>query len=471
MQHTKINEHIKRDLEQLFKKNPSVLSIAHALHAAGGRILLVGGAVRDLLLSLEVKDIDLEIHGIEADQLHRLLEQFGPVDYVGKAFGVFKFFDSTLRNIDIALPRADTAGRKPDVSIDPHMSIDNAFRRRDLTINAMGIDLITGELIDPFGGYDDLRNNLLRAVDVDFFVQDPLRFYRVMQFIGRFTMNPVKELDYICAGMDLSNVSIERIENEFEKLLLKSYAPSRGIRWLHTIGRLHDLFPEIGAMIGVAQNPQWHPEGDVFEHTMQAGDAAARFVYVNETDKLKVMYAALCHDLGKVTTTTVIDGKITSHGHEDESARCAKKVLQRITGKKEIIDAVVKLVACHMQPLQFINDGAKPAAYKRLARRLAPQATMQLLALLTRADRLGRNPESHEPLNTPEPDVDAFIKQAEQADVFYHEEKPILQGRDVMDIVAPGPAMGVLLKKAYEIQIEEDIRDKEELKRRVQKKI
>lgn len=470
MQHTKINEYVKRDINCLLKKIPSVLLIVQEVHAQGGRTFLVGGAVRDLLLKIEVKDIDLEVHGLDEDQLYSILKKFGNVDYVGKAFGVFKFFNADLKNLDISLPRADSTGRKPGVSIDPYMSLEDAFRRRDITINAMGIDLITDELVDPFGGYNDLHNKIVRAVDPDFFIQDPLRFYRVMQFVGRFDMKPDEQLNEVCARMDLSAVSIERIESEFEKLFLKSVYPSGGIRWLHVIGRLRDLFPEIEAMVGIAQNPVWHPEGDVFEHSMQTLDAAAVLMYDNDVDKLMVMYAALFHDLGKVTTTRTVGGKIISYGHEQESARRAKIVLKRITGKKDLADGVVALVACHMQPLQFIAEHAKQPAYKRLALRLAPFARISLIARLALCDRRGRNPGEKKPLSCPQPDVDLFIERAQAAEVFNCVEEPILLGRDLMDIVQPGPKMGALIKRAYEIQIEDNIRDKDELKKRVLRK-
>jgi len=467
MQYTKISPAIKRNLVTLLEKFPLVPTIAQEVHKNGGRIFLVGGAVRDLLLDIPVKDVDLEVHGIAMPKLEMILKQFGSVDYVGKAFGVFKFFQANGIAIDISLPRTDSAGRKPVVQIDPFISLEDAFRRRDVTINAMGIDLITDELIDPFGGYTDLQNKRLRATDLTLFVEDPLRFYRVMQFIGRFAMEPDEQLNQLCAHMDLHMVSIERIEKEFEKLLLKSVSPSRAIRWLKTINRLHDLFPEIYALIGVAQEPKWHPEGDVFEHSMQTLDAAAGFEYDDDAQKLIVMYAALCHDLGKVTTTRILAGKIISYGHETESARFAKQLLRRITGKLVVIDTVIKLVACHMQPLQFIACGAKPAAYKRLAHRLAPQATIATLALLARADRLGRNPVGHAPLTIAEPDVDLFIQKAQLADVLTQAEAPVLLGRDLIDLVEPGPRMGRLLQRAYEIQIEEGIKDKDVLKERV----
>ena len=372
-------------------------------------------------------------------------------------------------DVDWSLPRADSAGRKPEVKVDPFMDINDAFSRRDLTINAMGIDLKTFELIDPFEGQEDLQHKILRAPDIKRFVEDPLRFFRVMQFISRFDMQPDKQLNDVCKKMDLKNVSLERIETEFEKMLLRSKQPSLGIRWLHKIGRLDDLLPELAAMVHTIQGKDVHPEGNVFEHTMQTLDAAAQQEYDSDAQKLTILFAALCHDLGKPETTGEIDGKIHSYGHEQIGAKIAKKMLKRITGKKQLIDDVCLLVQYHMMPMQFIEGKAKPPAYKRLARKLASRVTLSMLAKLAQADKQGRNPKGHKPLTKEDKVVKKFLDHARDIQVHIKHEEPILQGRDLLDIIKPGPKMGELLEQAYEIQIEEGIKDKEELKKRVLK--
>ena len=429
---------------------------------------MVGGAVRDLLLAVPVKDLDVEIHGLELEQLEEVLKEFGQVSLVGKVFGVLRLHGL---DVDWSLPRADAPGRKPKVSIDPHMSFEDAFRRRDLTINAMGINLITGELVDPFNGVQDLENKVLRAPDPKFFVEDPLRLYRVMQFVGRFAMEPDDELNTLCKKMDISGVSRERIEQEFKKLLLRARKPSLGITWLDQIGRLAEIMPEITALKGVVQSETWHPEGDVFVHTIQTIDAAAALEYESEKEKLIIMYAALCHDLGKVSTTAADEeGNITSLGHAKESERLAKKLLKRITNNKDLIDAVCKLVRYHMHPVQLVRGEAKPSAYKRLANKLAPQATLRMLAKVSLADKRGRNPEGPEPLTVEDPEIEVFLKKSQELQVLESKEEPVLLGRDLLDEVGAGPHLGELVRQAYEIQIEEGIKDKEELKRRVLKK-
>ncbi|HLW72659.1 MAG TPA: HD domain-containing protein [Candidatus Babeliales bacterium] len=433
-----------------------------------GRALLVGGAVRDMVMGRTVKDIDIEVYGLSEQQLENILKQFGPVSLVGKAFGVLRLHGL---DVDWSLPRADSPGRKPTVVIDPFMSVEVAARRRDLTMNAMALDLVTDELIDPCNGMSDIKNKILRTPDPSFFIQDPLRFYRVMQFIGRFEMFPDDELNTLCKEMDIAHVSRERVEEEFKKLLLYSARPSHGIRWLQQIGRLHDVLPELAATVGVKQNPQWHPEGDVFEHSMQAVDAAAVIVqkYDNEFDKLILLYAALCHDLGKVTTSCEIDGVIKSIGHEKDSKKFTRTLMKRITHNADLINAVSSLVLHHMAPLQFVKNKAKLPAYKRLANKLAHNVNMLMLIDLCIADKRGRNGNGHEPLTCHFPDVAIFQKNVELAGVSIGGVEPLLKGADLYDIVPPGPRMGKLLEQAYEKQIEQGVTDKQVLKDYVMK--
>lgn len=457
----------KKQIATILKPYPRVQSIVERIHQGDGRALLVGGAVRDLLLGIKSKDIDIEVYGLALEQLQEILEQFGTVDLVGKSFGVFR-----IRGLDIdwSLPRKDSTGRKPRVEVDPDMSFEQAFARRDLTMNAMGIDMVSGELIDPFNGRTDLERKILRVPDSKLFVQDPLRFFRVMQFISRFGMEPDAQLNKIAATMSLKGISIERIEAEFNKLMLKSEHPSWGIRWIYYIKRLPEILPELAATVGVLQPPVYHPEGDVFEHSMQALDAAAALSYQDEQEKLQCMYAALCHDLGKAVTTVIKKDRITSFGHAQAGVPLTKAMLARIMTNKERIACVARMVAYHMEPLIFTKGGAKAAAYKRLALKLAPCATIAQLAQLATADRQGRNPDGPWPLTTISEDVENFIAKARILGVLYGIEQPILLGRDLLDLVSVGPHLGKLLAYAYKLQIEEGITDKAELKRLVQPK-
>ncbi len=458
-----VDKKIQKNLINLLRKTPFVTRIIQAIDHAGGRTLLVGGAVRDLLLGVPVKDLDIEVHQLKLEQLEEILRKFGPVSLVGKMYGVLRL---NGLDIDWSVPRQEGAGRKPKVFVDPFLSIEEAFRRRDLTINAIGIDLITFELIDPFNGLKDLQKGVLRVCDEKRFLEDPLRFFRVMQFIGRFEMVPDKKLNELCRSMSVKKVSVERIDQEFRKLLLKSKKPSLAFVWLKKIGRLNDLFPELDALLGVQQNPAWHPEGDVFEHTMQTIDAAAKLSYADDDEKLLIMYAALCHDLGKAKVTEEEEGRLISRGHSQAGIPLAKKLLRRLTRNKHLVAAVCKLVNHHMMPGQLAASKAKLPAYKRLARKLAP-LTLQNLADLALADKRGRNPKKGTPLRKSFKDIDIFLQKAREAHVLTSVELPVLLGRDLLDVVSPGPKMGMLLKKAYAIQIAEGINEKKILKQRV----
>ncbi len=469
MKSNRIQSIIQKALDNLYAVHPRVRDILKAIDQKGGTAYFVGGVVRDILLGQPIKDVDIEVHRLTEDELTGTLKKFGPVDLVGQAFGVLKLHGL---DVDWSLPRADSAGRKPTVAIDPHMPIKEAFRRRDLTINAMGIDAKTGTLVDPFDGQKDLDKKVLRSPDIAFFAQDPLRFFRVMQFIARFGMKPDKALEDLCKKMDISTVSRERIEQEFAKMLLRSERPSLGIRWLRDIGRLKEILPELADTINIKQDYRWHPEGDVFEHSMQSLDAAAQLAYNNEQEKLVLLYAALCHDLGKVSTTTQdkegpstgLRTGIHSYGHAEAGEQLACNMLKHITHNKQLRDQVATLVRWHMVPIQLVESESKLNAYKRLASRLAPHTNIAMLAKLALADKRGRNPDGHEPLATTPSDIDAFLQRAEQARVKHQKEPALLTGKDFLDQIKPGPLLGRVVKKAYELQLE-GVTDIKELKR------
>lgn len=430
-------------------------------------VYAVGGAVRDLLLGLPIHDLDIEVHGITSDQLEKILSAFGRVHYDGKSFGVFRIGGLP---VDWSLPRRDSFGRKPLVEVDPSMTISEALKRRDVTMNAMAVALATGELIDPFGGYADVKNRVLATPDPTFFVQDPLRFYRVMQFVARFDMRPNTELNRVCASMDISTISAERIHAEFDKLCMLSKRPSLGIYWLKDIGRLHEVLPELAATVGIEQEPAWHPEGDVFEHSMQALDGAAARDLDRAARKV-LCYAALCHDLGKVTTTRRIDGRLRSLGHEQAGVAPARALCKRLTGSKTVVEQVALLVRHHMAPGHFVMNHAQPKAYKKLAKVLAPDVNLYMLSELAYADKLGRNPARTGPLTGPLPIIDEFIQRAREYGVLYEPEKPILTGADLMPLGFQGAALGRALDRVYEYQITQQSPNKETLLRYVQRMI
>ena len=242
-------------------------AMAEALQAAGGRAFFVGGAVRDRQLGLPVRDIDLEVYRLEADALEPILARFGKVHLVGQRFAVLHVA-TEHGEIEVSLPRTESKtgpGHKGfAVTADPELSVKEASRRRDFTINAMLEDPLDGTLLDPWGGRQDLERGVLRHVS-DAFAEDPLRVLRVGRFVARFGFRVDPETARLCRGLDLDELPRERIEKEWRQLLGGRF-PGKALLALETCGALR-FFPELAALRGVPQDPVWHPEGDVLRHT------------------------------------------------------------------------------------------------------------------------------------------------------------------------------------------------------------
>ncbi len=467
MNSTKVVQIVQKVMQQIYDQFPVIEKIMNdiTLFSSDARLVIVGGIVRDAFLNMPVKDLDIEVYGISLQDLETILRKYGVVRKMGKVFGVLRI-DGLA--VDFSLPRTDGPGRKPLTVLNQDLDYQQAFARRDLTVNAMGIDLISGQLIDPFGGLADLENKVLKVPNKDFFKEDPLRYFRVMQFMARFEFVPDAQLYEIGKTMDLSGLSHERITEEFYKLLVLGKKPSLGLQWLADTGRLKKILPELYALIGLEQDKEWHPEGDVFEHTKQAVDAAALQEYNNDQDRYVMTLAALCHDLGKSEATQHVDGRIRSLGHDVKGVGLAQKVLAVICKVQSLESHITKLVRWHMTPFSLVKNNAGSAAYKRLALRLAPEISCAELGLLVLCDKSGRNPSKTGPLfEFKEPLLEKFLAQAEKYGVLYQPEKPVLTGKDLCDLMAPGPEMGKFLKDAYAMQIEHGIVDKNELKKRV----
>ncbi|HVU38696.1 MAG TPA: polynucleotide adenylyltransferase, partial [Opitutales bacterium] len=252
----------------------AVADVAKRVHKAGGRALLVGGCVRDALLGVAAKDADLEVFGVEPEALERLVASAYPVITVGKSFGVLKIRGLEL---DISLPRRErrTGPLHTDFAVDadPAMSFRDAAARRDFTLNAISWDPLTRELVDPFDGVNDLRAKILRHT-TERFTEDPLRVLRAMQLCARFELAVAPETIALCATLTMDGISPERVFEEWRKLLVKGKRPSLGLEFLRACGWIK-FFPELQKLIGCPQDPQWHPEGDVWAHTLHCLDAFA----------------------------------------------------------------------------------------------------------------------------------------------------------------------------------------------------
>ena len=235
--------------------------IAQKVREEGGCTYYVGGLVRDRLMDRDNKDVDIEIHGVEPQALLEILTQLGKPTVMGVSFGIYglKNYD-----IDIAMPRKETAtgrGHKDfDVYVDPYLGTEKAAVRRDFTINAMMQDVLTGEIVDHFGGQEDLKKGVIRHVNDVTFVEDPLRVLRAAQFAARFGFDVAQETIDLSRTMDLTALAKERIMGELEKALLKSQTPSVFFEVLDRMDQMDDWFGEVRALKDVPQDPLHHPE-------------------------------------------------------------------------------------------------------------------------------------------------------------------------------------------------------------------
>ena len=324
--------------------------IAEYVQEAGGETFYVGGFVRDRLLGIDSKDVDIEVHGVQPDKLYSILERIGePLSY-GKTFGVFALKGE---DIDIAMPRRERATgsghRDFDVEVDPFIGTREAARRRDFTINSIMEDVLSGGIVDHFGGRRDLDEGVIRHIDPDTFIEDPLRVLRGAQFAARFNFMIAPDTIELCRGIDLSTLSRERVEEELKKALLKADKPSIFFESLRAMDQLDVWFPELKQTIGLEQDPVFHPEGDVWIHTMEVIDRAAA-LRDRVSDPFSFMLLALTHDLGKIVTTEVKNGRIHAYEHEEKGMPLVQSFISRLTNEKEIKDYVFNMVPLHMRP-------------------------------------------------------------------------------------------------------------------------
>ncbi|MBM3817546.1 MAG: HD domain-containing protein [Acidimicrobiia bacterium] len=435
--------------------------IARAVRAEGGRALVVGGWVRDVLRGQPSKDIDLEVFGIPQDRLPALLEGFGRVEAVGQAFAVYKVIQKPAAGsgqpavIDVVLPRRESKsgrGHKGfDVHGDPSMPVEEAARRRDFTINAISWDPLTEEYLDPFDGRADIERRVLRVVDPRTFADDSLRVLRALQFAARFEYSLHDETAAICRRIPLDDLPAERIWGEMEKLLLQAARPSIGFALARDLGVVEKLWPELSPLASCEQEPDWHPEGDVWTHTLMVIDTARELNGdLSRPQLITVMLGAVCHDLGKPATTAVVDGRIRSMEHEEAGVAPTLSLLDRLNVHTidgyDVRGQVVGLVAQHLKPGMFhkagnVGDGA--------FRRLAQKVDLELLARLARADCLGRSGGFDCSA------MDWFIERARALGVEHQPPAPLLMGRHLLALgVEPGRRVGEILKQVYERQLD-----------------
>jgi tRNA nucleotidyltransferase (CCA-adding enzyme) len=442
---------------------PRVRRVLEALRAAGGRPLVVGGVVRDRLLGQDSKDLDIEVYGLGLEDVERVLSKFGAVDAVGRAFGVFRVHGL---DIDFSLPRSDskvgTGHRGFDVACDPTLPFEVASLRRDLTINSLGFDPFTGALLDPHGGQSDLTRRVLRATSAAHFAEDPLRALRAAGFAARFEFAADPALLALCRGLDLSELSPERIFNEWQKLLCKGRRPSLGLEFL----RAAKLLPsELHALIDTPQDPQWHPEGDVWTHTCMVIDEAAKSRRGDEDDA-PLLWGALCHDLGKPATTFRDEaGRIRSPGHSQAGLAICEAFLLRMRAPHALVEQVKALVHFHLEPALFARGQASDKAYRRLVRKLDEAGvSADLLARVATADHFGRTTE--EALTRNFVAVEVFLERMRRLALDQGAPRDVVMGRHLLGRgLTPSPRYGEILRHCRDLQDETGCADAGEILR------
>ncbi len=438
-----------------------LISIASEIKNLGGQSFLVGGWVRDYLLGVDSKDFDIEVYRLSLDSLISVLKTYGRVNEVGKAFGVITMMIQNIQ-YDFAFPRTESKTGKGHkgfmVTPDPNLTFEKASSRRDFTINAMGIQLPSLQLSDMHNGVDDLKNRLLRHVSSSF-SEDPLRALRAIQFSARFNLNIHPATQKMIAVQPLEELPKERIFEEVKKLLLKAPQPSIGFNWMRKLGLLR-YFPELKALIGVPQDPVWHPEGDVWEHNCLVIDSAAQIRDNDfladepnvEFEKLALMLGALCHDFGKPSTTQKgSDGRWRSPAHANRGEHPTRKFLSRLTNDKKLIERVVLYVLEHLKPAELYK--VRHVVHDSTIRRLSLKIDINKLVRMAKADHFGRT--------TPDaiakifPAGEWLIQQSEHLKILDSKPKPLLTGKMLLKMgMQPGPAMGKLIDESFDLQLE-----------------
>ena len=427
--------------------------------------MLVGGCVRDELMGVEPKDFDLEIYGIEPHKLREILESFGKVDAVGEAFTVYKIG----RNLDVALPRRERKTGRGHKSFvvegDPQMSFAEAAKRRDFTVNAIMQDALTGEVVDVYNGQADIENKILRVVSKETFAEDSLRVLRAAQFAARFDFTIEPETIEICRAVDLTDLPKERIWSELEKLLLKAEKPSIGLRCFYDLNVANQLFPELVALVGVPQEAEWHPEGDVDVHTLMVVDQARKLIDdLPYPKKVTVMLAAIAHDLGKPATTQFFDGRWRSHAHDEAGVAPTISFLDTLgiytLDGYDVREQIIQLVRYHLLPGMFYKSKPGDGAFRRLARKVEPD----LLYRVSKADSLGRNPEwLPKEKRFDSAAQEWFIERARELSIEESAPKPLLLGRHLIELgLQPSKRFGDITKAVYELQLDGKVTNIEE---------
>ncbi|MEK7183704.1 MAG: hypothetical protein AAB776_03675, partial [Patescibacteria group bacterium] len=466
----------------------------HVFAPVTPQAVIVGGYVRDLMLGKHPKDADVEVYGVAPEKLKELVDTlFGHVDIVGQSFGVLKVMLEGGFELDIAIPRKEAKvgqGHKGFIiESDPSLSFREAARRRDFTVNAIALDPLSGVVHDPYDGLIDLKNDILRVVDETTFQEDPLRVFRGVQLSARLeaVIEPktMRLMQQMVARGDLDELSKERVTDEWKKLLLKAKQPSKGLELMRELGIVTKYYPELQVLMSTPQEPEWHPEGDVWIHTGMVIDQAARLIrqprFPSLTREglgggrftidqaLTVMLSSLCHDYGKALTTKIEDGRIRSKGHEEAGEIPTRSFLGKFIFGNDMTDQVVKITRDHLKTTRFwmsltkgeVDEEQYANILRRLLRRLSG-VSCEVFLTVTEADKRGRGvPDA---LTDPYTEGQVFRDTLKKYNLETQAKTFLVSGGELMKAfdLKSGPRIGEILKAIENARDEGKVKDKEE---------
>lgn len=448
-------------------KHPKIkektMDVIRSIREAGGTPYIVGGFVRDLVMGENPKDLDIEVYGLSIDKLKEVLSKHAEVNAVGVSFGILKV---DMRNaggdeLDFSVPRTENKigiGHGGfETNLNENLSPFEAARRRDFTMNSMFYDPITNEVYDPYGGREDIKNKILRHTS-EAFSDDALRVSRMKQFAARFGMDAHPDTIELAKTLlpEYDSLSKERLYTEWKKFAEKGKYPSKGLDVLEKTDWIRKT-PALANLMGVKQDSEYHPEGDVWEHTKQVANAAAKIARrdkLSDEDTGILVLASVLHDVGKPSTTSDSSGRITSHGHEKAGVPIAEKFLIDIGYPKEKIDKILPLIGNHLAHLNDVN----PKSVTRLSKRLEP-SSIEMLARVIEADNSGRGSL---PKGLPSA-AKKLLRIAKKLSIEKKAPQPILMGRHLMSHLGMKPSsdFGSILRRAYDAQMNREFTDLE----------
>ena len=450
----------------------------------GEDVYIVGGYVRDKILGCAKDEgIDILITHFTIEQIIDRLMEYGKVDQVGKSFGIIKF-NTKGKTYDIALPRkdlpseAEVRGHKDFIiSSDPNLPLEEDLKRRDFRCNSIAVRLSDGEVNDPLDGLEDIKQKIIRLTNRQAFPEDPLRVLRAARFASVLGFSIDPDIYDISKTIDLAGLSIERVNEEFFRILLESPMPSVGLEELFMLDALHQLFPELYRLTLSIQDSVFHPEKDryghhtVWQHTKITVDQAKRLAEKRDFQPQKILallLAALYHDIGKASTAQweFKRGRmvIINYGHDIASEKMTEQIFDRFKiyswNGYDLRKTVLSLIRCHHRASELWQnrDVLTKKAFNRLAADV--NGEIEMVVLLDGADRAGR---SEAPVEDLDEETQWLLDKFEELDISNESIKPLILGRDLIEMgVSPGPGMGKILDKLYQKQLDNDFETKEE---------